>query len=193
MKTRIVNDVYPTDAALTSALLDHLDFPLNTTILEPCYGNGDMAKVLRRHPNVIRVYGTDINGFSNVSWFPHKDATTEIYWDEFTAPTDIDWVVTNPPFNCAEKILPLAWDKALEGVAMLLRLSYLEPTKGRGQWLQDHADQLRLVMPIGQPRPSFREDGGTDTVTTCWFVWDKSWSWAEKDIPCPYQFLFNWK
>lgn len=58
---------------------------------------------------------------------------------------------------------------AIVGVAMLLRLSYLEPTKDRGHWLNDHPPTQMIVLP----RISFTGDGKTDSVTCAWMIWHK--------------------
>lgn len=80
-----------------------------------------------------------------------------------------DWTITNPPFNCAFDILKNALEFSNEGVILLLRLSFLEPTFERGKWLSEHPPSKIIVLP----RISFTNDGKCDSVTTCWMVWDK--------------------
>jgi hypothetical protein len=52
---------------------------------------------------------------------------------------------------------------------MLLRLSFLEPTRERGPWLAANPPDLVIVLP----RISFTGDGKTDSVTCAWMIWDK--------------------
>lgn len=80
-----------------------------------------------------------------------------------------DWVITNPPFSLAHEILPFALDYARVGVAMLLPLRWMEPTQERQDVLKEYPWSAMTVL--GDPRPSFTEDGRTDSVTTFWAVW----------------------
>lgn len=107
-----------------------------------------------------------------------------------------------PAFFLAFEALKVAFEHARLGVAFLLRLSFLEPTKDRHEWLIQHADHLRFVIPVN-PRANFRKGErnprtgkiyGTDNVTVAWFVWDKMFSWAEYGIqPPPFIFVHGWK
>jgi hypothetical protein len=81
----------------------------------------------------------------------------------------VDWVVTNPPFNAAMAILRLAFHHATCGVVMLLRLSFMEPTKERGEWLSQHPPTRQIILP----RWSYKQNRSTDSVTTAWFGWIK--------------------
>jgi len=82
------------------------------------------------------------------------------------------WVVTNPPFNAAPHILPLALEHCAIGVIALLRISYGEPCENRARWLWGNQDrQSILYLP---KRVSFTGDGATDSVATAWFIWGKS-------------------
>ena len=103
-----------------------------------------------------------------------------------------EWTITNPPFNKALPILKNAW-RCSANVAMLLRITYLEPTKQRAPLLSELADHQVALIPFGSPRPSFTEDGRTDAATVAWFVWQKDWSWKARDIPPPFRYLTNWK
>lgn len=191
---RVENDYYPTPEAITRALLDVV--PIGGSILEPCAGQCAISRVLQEaveEPD--QVESTDLLDPDADGVIP-RDATTRRFWDFWATGDDgkpyRDWTITNPPFSVAEQILPLAWEHSREGVAFLLRLSYLEPTQGRGHWLQAHADHLRFVIPVS-PRPRFRRGSGCDSVTCAWFVWRKDWSWAELGIACPFQFVAGWR
>lgn len=152
------NDFYPTPRWATEVLLARV--PISGVVLEPCVGRGDMAAVLANVPGVI-LHTNDVCHEA----MTHEDATNARWWATL-AP---DWVVTNPPFVLAEQIVPLAVRHALFGVAMLLRLTFLEPTLGRGRWLHAHPPTRLIVLP----RLSFTGDGKTDSVTCAWFVWER--------------------
>jgi hypothetical protein len=159
------NDHYPTPTALTLALLKELPH-IGGAVIEPCAAEGRIAGVLRAHPSVTSVITNDIDVTMPTGY--HEDATdpTATFWL-----TPADWVVTNPPFNQADQFVRLGWGKARLGVAMLLRLTYMEPTRKRAQLLKEMAPSMSHLIVFSQPRPSFTGDGRTDSTTTAWFVW----------------------
>jgi hypothetical protein len=124
----------------------------------------------------------------------HYDAATDELWQKVARP---DWVIGNPPFNQLVPILRRSLAHSHLGVAFILRLTALEPActrSERGELLDEYADNLRYVMPFSGPRPSFTDDGKTDSVTTAWFVWMHGHSWRDfVGIQSPFQFIMNWK
>jgi hypothetical protein len=98
-----------------------------------------------------------------------------------------DWIITNPPYNQAPAILPLAFQNCRVGMAMLLRLSYLEPCENRARWLAEHPPAKLIVF---NPRPRFRADtGGSDSVTSAWFIWHRFGDSQGTEI----EFCTNWR
>jgi hypothetical protein len=76
---------------------------------------------------------------------------------------------------------------------MLLRLNWLEPCGDRRDLLQKFADNM-VSVSIVSPRPKFRADtNGSDNITVAWVVWRKDWSWQERGISAPFDFLLDWK
>lgn len=184
-RERVLNDFYPTPEPVTELLTDN--FYLSGIVFEPCAGHNAITRVLRRQPNIAEVITSDLLWPIPIG-HTTNDATHPLFWLEWLGNHKIDWVVTNPPFRVAEKILPLAYDASSKGIAFLLRLSYLEPCNGRFEWLNTHADRLRKVIPVN-PRVPFRTDTkGTDSVTCAWFAWDKSFSWRGLGQECPISF-----
>lgn len=183
------NDYYPTPEPITQALID-ARLRLPTMVVEPCSGNDAIATVLRGNKHTVSTY--------DIQRSPTHDATQKHFWESvalgFRVANLTDWaVVTNPPFSIAHQIIPLAYEYSPWGIAMLLRLTYLEPAANRAEWLQDHADNLRLVMPVN-PRPRFKKSTkGTDSCTVAWMVWDKRWSWRSLGIESPLRFLSGWR
>ena len=164
------NDFYPTPEWATQSLMRHVG--VRGTVLEPCAGDGAIARVvdgvLEANHNGGFVYTSDIAPQMNCSFC--GDATRRDFWEQASEMCDgIDWVVTNPPFSVAPQIVPLAYEHAAKGIAMLLRLSYLEPVENRGTWLNEHPPTILIVLP----RISFTNDGKTDNVTCAWMVWWK--------------------
>jgi hypothetical protein len=135
--------------------------------LECCAGEGGIADVLETLPGVI-VLRNDVDAtMPRLHWT--YDVTNHLAWQRISKQRPVAWVISNPPFNQAARIIPLAYAHAVVGIAMLLRLSYLEPTKDRGAWLNAHPLTDMIVLP----RISFTGDGKTDSVTCAWMVWEK--------------------
>ncbi len=164
------NDYYPTPRWATAHLLSNLPFAIAAPWVEPCVGTGDIADVVS---DQCADYAT---GDIDADFDPHVigDAGDPDTWDVFeelwiSGPPA--WCITNPPFNQAHRILPLAMERCTMGVIALLRLSYLEPCSNRGHWLEQHQDRMSILfLP---KRVSFTGDGQTDSVATAWFIWGK--------------------
>ena len=85
------------------------------------------------------------------------------------------WIITNPPYSSLTclGIAQEALRYSKIGVALLLRLSFLEPTRSagsRGDWLKDNPPDRLIVLP----RYSYTRNGKTDSVTTAWHIWLKN-------------------
>jgi hypothetical protein len=172
---RIANDFYPTPALLTKALLAYQK-PVGS-VLECCNGEGHISRVLSA--SGLNVHTDDITlADGNQS----HDATNVSFWERWSK-ENIDWVITNPPYSLASQIIPLAFDTVANGgIAMLLRLSYLEPCDDRADWLIQNNKHLRRLI-VFNPRPSFRADTQkTDSVTSAWFIWSKLYVGGHTEI-----------
>ena len=97
------NDFYPTEARVTRQLLNRVH-SIAGNVFECCAGDGAMAKLLEKN---LQVFTNDINQAWDCDY--HEDATKPDVWkDWFSRKNECHWVVTNPPFNQAHLILPLA-------------------------------------------------------------------------------------
>lgn len=156
-------DYYPTPAWMTRALLSRV--ALFGDVLEPCSGFDAIADVLRAAGK--DVITNDVNPATPAHW--HLDATELNTWIQLDASAP-GCVVTNPPFNLADQIVPFALNMTtVVTVAMMLRLSWLEPTEARARFLEQHPPTRLIVLP----RHDWRGNGSTDSVTSAWFVWDR--------------------
>ena len=173
-------DRYDTPDWATAALLATFPNICGNTLLDPCCGNGAMAKLVGGRFLRVRTNDCDPSVVADT----HLDAADP---DLYTSRPC--WVVTNPPFNAAGDICYQAVEGlktnvlgpggALFGVAMLLRITFAEPCgsspaaprNGR-LWLERHPPTGLLVLP----RIDFRGDGGSDSATTCWFIWSRGGS-----------------
>jgi hypothetical protein len=154
-------DFYETPLSFTRALLDNIETDVYGTVLEPCNGDGAISNELRI--NGFKVKTNDIDSSRESDY--HYDATKKTLWKKKPS-----WTITNPPFSSAHKIIPLAYEWSRHGVACLLRLTYLEPCRNRADFLAQYPPAIIVL-----PRFSFTRNGGTDTVTCAWFIWNKEY------------------
>lgn len=168
------NDFYPTPDWATETLLDRHAMK-GSSAFECCVGDGAISRVLQKRFRDC-VWTNDIVMAGVIDQHYKLDAAEAKNWQEhWTGFHGFDWVITNPPFNRAAEIVPLAYRYAQIGIAMLLRLSFLEPVEDRGAWLNQHPPTKLIVLP----RISFTGDGKTDSVTCAWMIWEKQWARQE--------------
>ena len=155
------HDFYETPAWQVRALLHHQP-DIGGVILDPCVGTGSVARCL--HGPICT------NDWDTAHTADHHLNASSA--DLYTAVGPVDWVVTNPPYTmplCLE-IVARAVREARVGVALLLRITFREPTRHRhprGPWLAAHPISRVLTLP----RYSYTQDGRTDSVTTEWCIW----------------------
>lgn len=130
-------------------------------IYEPCAGKGHISQFLKNKG--YSVITNDIDKAYEAD--THLDARMVKAWHGRC----VDWVVTNPPYSSAYEILQHAYRYANWGVAMFLRLSFLEPCRNREEFLKRYPPTMVLVLP----RISFTDDGKKDMVTSMWAIWEK--------------------
>jgi len=148
-------------------------------ICEPCAGEGAIIKAVNIElPNAL-IFSNDLVPDKSYPVLNHLDATKIASYNQMKRESNIekiDWVITNPPFEHAFEILKASYNSVEIGVALLLRLTFLEPTKSRGEWLTEHPPTSLYIL--GSPRPSFTNNGSTDSTTCAWMVWLKNPSYA---------------
>lgn len=174
-------DFYGTPRWMTKALLRRLPVRPGWRVCEPCAGDG---AILRALPAGLAVVTNDIVPRGALVPDFLLDATKRSAWDAFLRTGPIDLTITNPPFDEAirdnafsddvEGIVPRALEASRVGVAMLLRITWLEPTDIRGPWLREHPPAKVIVLP----RHNFRGTKSTDSATAAWVVWDVGNEWG---------------
>lgn len=163
-KPRRTGDAYMSAGGFVRPLLP-LIAP-GSTILEPCAGAGDLVGPLCEAGHTLMT--ADIDPAAAVDH--HLDMTRAESWAQLPP---ADWVVSNLPFSRALAILRHAVEHARVGVAVILRLTFLEPTTegpdARADWLAAHPLTKQIVLP----RYSFTGDGKVDSVTCAWMIWER--------------------
>lgn len=154
----VEDEFYVTPAWGTEALLFYESFP--GRVLEPCCGDGAIAKVLRR--NNYKVLCSD-----------KYDRGYGIVQDFLSIKTWNDSIITNPPFDKAEELLDHAFSLRPAKVAFLLRLAFLEGQRRYRKFYDLNAPSSIIIFSerLSIYRASdHRNDGGTTAYA--WFVWD---------------------
>ncbi len=175
-------DYFPTPPWATRALcqfLLDLGEPLGEqSCWEPACGEGHMARPLREY--FARVEATDVHRYSD------DHAIADFLMP--MAPRGHDWIVSNFPFNLAERFITTALDRARCGVAAIQRTAFTEGKKRYQQlnlprpphYVVTYVERVvmlkgRLIQP-GAPDPFNLDDDGkprkasTATATNL-YVW----------------------
>lgn len=139
--------------------------PFADVVWEPACGEGRMARPLAEY--FARVIASDVHpyGFGEV---------IDFLGDIEGGGPEADWIVTNPPFAIAADFLRLALGRARRGVALLLRLAFLEG--GERYPLLYGARPITVFAPFIErvPMALGRWDPELSSATAYgWFVWDK--------------------
>jgi hypothetical protein len=126
-------DYYPTPPWATRALCEWLgprfDIAVHS-VWEPACGEGYMARPLAEYFD--QVFTSDY--IDRSATYPDQGAIIDFLlpWHDPAMPA-ADWIVTNPPFNCATEFIALALERARVGVAMLVKVQFLEGVRRFGE------------------------------------------------------------
>lgn len=168
-------DFFPTPPWATRALCEFLDHCCRDTPLEhaacwePACGQGDMVRPLREW--FLGVHGSDVHDYG----VPEQATVQDFLW-----PSKVpgvpgrgpDWIITNPPFRLAGLFALHALTRAREGVALLVRTSFLE---GGGRYetlFAPHPPAWILQFCERVPMFTGRLDAkGSSATAYCWVVW----------------------
>lgn len=170
---RAANDYYQDQPEATQALLRAERF--SGLSWDPACGIGTIPRTMTAAG--LACMGTDI---------VDREPVDVLAFDvmDFLAdrpyPTNIDNIISNPPFNLARAFVDKALSIATHKVAMLLPLTFLEG-QDRAKWLEQtplarvHVFSWRISMPPGEllAAGKVRAVGGKKAFA--WFVWDRGW------------------
>ena len=153
-------DFFPTPPWATRAMLSHLSgwMDRRDVIWEPACGEGHMAAVLAECGN--RVIASDVfdYGYGEVQ-------------DFLSAAQPCDWVITNPPFKAAAAFARHAFTQARAGVALLVRLQWLESAERYSLFEKDPPARVLIYSGRVPMHKGRWEPDGTTATAYCWVVW----------------------
>jgi hypothetical protein len=126
-----------------------------------------MAKVLSEYFSDVDASDVGCYGYGKISDFLESNHYAGKY----------EWVITNPPFNLAEKFVLSALDIASCGVAILTRTVFIESV-GRYERLFKITPPSYFAQFVERvPMVKGRLDQKASTATGySWLVWDKKYS-----------------
>lgn len=138
--------------------------PLAREIREPACGEGHMAEALKEYFPIVHASDIHAHGYGNVQDFLLGEDMPEC-----------DWVVSNPPFEHAAEFIVRGLRIARRGVAMLLRIAFLEGAE-RYPILYLGANPLTLVAPFIERLPMVLgtyDPDASSAVCMAWFFFQK--------------------
>jgi hypothetical protein len=158
-------DCYATPSVAVEALLRVEQIP--HCIWEPAAGKGAIVRVLRDHGHAV--IASDVRDYSFPLHFVGDFLT------QTKAPTGVECILTNPPFNIVEKFVAHALELS-PLVIMLLRLAFMESERRTGI-LENRG--LRCVRTFRKRLPMMHRDQwagrkANSGMAFAWFVWDRS-------------------
>lgn len=166
-------EAYFTPADATRVLIERAPEVSGQDLLDPCCGDGRMAKALMearrfRSCRINDIVEPDALAVPGCRLASAEDAAHPSLY--IPAP---DAVVTNPPFGHAGAIAHLALQRARRAVALLVRLTWLEPCgasvrapRGERRWLTTCPPTRVIVLG----RISFT-GAGSDSAGYVWAIW----------------------
>lgn len=161
-------DFFPTPPWATRALLDVIRHEVDEdmTCWEPACGAGHMAGVLAELP--WRVFASDVHDYG------HCDAIGSFVGEglDVLPERHADWIITNPPFRLAVDFAERALAIASEGVALLVRTSWLEGGDRYTRLFDPYPPTMIVQFAERVPMVKGRWDPEASTATSyCWVIW----------------------
>lgn len=175
-------DFFPTPPWATRALMEHvfgcsLDEEIRSyyrgySVWEPAAGAGHMAEVLREYFGTVQAsdvhdYG---HGYRVGSFIGTEDFPDVIRADSIG---DVDWIITNPPFNLALDFALRGLSIASAGVALLVRTAWLEGGDRFTRLFSERPPSTVALFSERVPMVKGRWDPKASTATSyAWVVWE---------------------
>jgi hypothetical protein len=164
-RARNTLDQYETPWSAVELVIPYL--PRTRVLLDPCCGTGAMIQRAGVELHAEHVHGIEVDDTRPFVHFNPRRLTNA---DALTVPwPECDLILTNPPFNLAMDFVFRALQEVTARgttVAMLLRLAFLASATRAPFHIANPSDVFVLAK-----RPSFTEDGKSDSADYAWFIW----------------------
>ena len=166
-------DFFPTPPWATRALCDWLGNRLafQRSVWEPASGEGHMSDVLMEYFAFGKASDVhDYNRNAEIGSFVGQGPDV-IQWDGVRPP---DWIITNPPFNLALEFAERAIREVHIGVALLVRLAWLEGGSRYARLFKQTPPWKVALFSERVPMTKGRWDPMASTATAyCWVCWNR--------------------
>ena len=155
-------DFYPTPEWVTQALLQVEQF--KGVILEPACGDGAITRGLEAAGHEVKSSDLYDRGFGLCG----RD-----FLLRNPGKLQVENIVTNPPYNLAEKFVLKALELTKYKVALFLRLAFLESiTRYDSIFSKIPPARIWVFSERVTMYPSGQQTAGSGTTAYAWFVWD---------------------
>lgn len=170
---RVDNDFYATDPKAVMALC-HTHILFGREVLEPCVGQGHIAKTLLKYDPNINITAIDLVDRG----YPNTVVTDFLTWKP---PYEYSAIVTNPPYSLAKEFVEKGMECLCEGgyMCMFLKIQFLEGAKRKelfDKYPPKYIYVFRNRMPTwnnGQPKDPTTGKKWATTMCHAWFIWEK--------------------
>lgn len=161
-------DDFPTQPWATRALCKHVlsgCYLKNKTAWEPACNRGHMSVPLLEYFGAV--WASDIHDYGTPGSFQH-----DFLFPVMPLSESPDWIISNPPFRLAEQFIAKARDLATEGVAMIVRTSFLEGIGRYENLFSKNPPSIVAQFSERVPMVKGRLTATGSTATSyCWLVW----------------------
>ena len=170
---RVDDDFYATDPKSTRALLEEVKFE-GDLFLEPCCGQGHIAKVIEEYYPNAKITAIDLvdrgYGVGGVDFLTYNPTVK------------FDNIITNPPFILAQEFIEKGLNLVRDGgkVAMFLKVQFLEGTKRKEFFDKSPLKYVYVFRARQSPWMNgspVDEKGKKWSSTMCfaWFIFEKGY------------------
>lgn len=172
VKGRVENDFYATNPKAVEMLLSHYELRTGK-ILEPCVGQGHIARVIQEQLKDCEMVCVDLVDRG----YPHTIVQDFLEWE---TEERFSGIVSNPPYSLAkefiEKCMTLLEDDGQ--MAMFLKIQFLEGQKRKAlfeKYPPKYVYVFRNRMATWNNGQELDSTGKKWATTMChaWFVWEK--------------------
>jgi len=156
-------DFFPTPRSLIWVARDIIEneFPKNnTSLLEPCAGNGVLVEELEKLGYCVRSHDLYVDGVDYLTFSCHG----------------YDGIITNPPFSLWDEFVKKA-KKDVKKVMMIGRLNYFGTAGRLSSGLWEGLKSIYCFNRYVDYRTPARNDGffHVGAMATAWFIWEKEY------------------
>lgn len=173
---RVKDDFYATNPKAVQMLLDAISFPVDGKYLEPCVGQGHIAKVIKQNFPQSQLTAIDLVDRG----YPETVVCNFLQWQ----PDGVyDEIITNPPFSLATEFIEKGMSLLRDGghCSIFMKIQFLEGEKRRRlfdtyppRWIYVFRKRMDVFAEGMEMNPKTGKKWST-TFCFAWFVFEKGY------------------